>query len=103
MEIPNFTRDEDKDEINYMEWLRLVKESGRNTSRSSNYFSSEAWEWWLSIDKGTRWNCSWEEFEIFFSNKWIRDIKIEEGYIIQDELKEAKREITKKGEELSKM
>ena len=57
MEIPKFTRDEDNDEIIPMEWLRLVKKSGRNPLRESNYFSSEAWEWWLSIDKNTRWNC----------------------------------------------
>jgi hypothetical protein len=26
MEIPKFTGDEDKDEINHMEWLRMIKE-----------------------------------------------------------------------------
>jgi hypothetical protein len=30
MEIPEFIGDEDKDEINHMEWLRLVKEYDRN-------------------------------------------------------------------------
>jgi hypothetical protein len=33
MEIPEFTRDEDKDEINPIEWLRLVKEYNRNPSK----------------------------------------------------------------------
>jgi hypothetical protein len=27
MEIPNFSGDEDKDEINPMEWLRMIKET----------------------------------------------------------------------------
>jgi hypothetical protein len=31
MEISDFYGDEDKDEIFPMEWLRMVKESGRNT------------------------------------------------------------------------
>jgi hypothetical protein len=30
MAIPIFTGNEDKDEMNPMEWLRLVKEYGRN-------------------------------------------------------------------------
>ena len=37
------------------------------------------------------------------SYKWIRDTKMEEIYRIQDELKEEKEEIKKKGEELSKI
>jgi hypothetical protein len=68
----------------------MVKESGRNPSRERNYFSGKAWEWWLIIDKDTRWNCTWEEFEKLFSNKWIKDTKMEELYRIQDELKEEK-------------
>jgi hypothetical protein len=51
MEIPKFTGDEDKDEINPMEWLRMVKEYDMNPSRESNYFFGEAWKWWMSIDK----------------------------------------------------
>jgi hypothetical protein len=57
----------------------------------------------MSVDQNTRWHCTWEEFEKCFSDKWIRDTKIEEMYIIQDELKETKEEIKKKGEELSKI
>jgi hypothetical protein len=38
MEIPKFTGDEDKDEINPMEWLRLVKEYGMNPSRKEYIF-----------------------------------------------------------------
>jgi hypothetical protein len=41
MEIPHFYGDEYKDEINPMEWLRMVMDCGRNPSRESNYFSSE--------------------------------------------------------------
>jgi hypothetical protein len=43
------------------------------------------------------------KFEKLFSNKWIRDTKMEEMYRIQDELKEAKEEIKNKGDELSKI
>jgi hypothetical protein len=57
----------------------------------------------MSVDQNTRWHCTWEEFEKLFSNKWIRDTKMEELYIIQDELKEAKGEIKKKGEDLFKI
>jgi hypothetical protein len=32
---------------------------------------------------------TWEEFEKLFSDKWIRDTKMEEMYRIQDELKES--------------
>jgi len=55
----------------------------------------------MSVDQNTRWQCTWEEFEKLFSDKWIRDTKMEEMYRIQDELKEEKEEIKKKGEELS--
>jgi hypothetical protein len=57
----------------------------------------------LSINKDTRWHCTWEEFEKLFSNKWIKDIKMEEIYRIQYELKEAKEYIKNKDEDLSKI
>ena len=38
MEIPKFTGDEDKDEINPMEWLRLVKEYNMNPTKERDYF-----------------------------------------------------------------
>jgi hypothetical protein len=57
----------------------------------------------MSVDQNTKWHCTWEEFEKLFSDKWIRDTKIKELYRIQDELKEAKEDIKKKGEELSKI
>jgi hypothetical protein len=41
----------------------------------------------MSIDFDTRWNITWEEFEELFSNKWIRDTKMEEMYKIKEELK----------------
>jgi hypothetical protein len=40
------------------------------------------------MDKNNRWNLTWEEFEKLFSNKWIRDTKMEAMYTNQDELKE---------------
>jgi hypothetical protein len=66
-----------------------------------DYFFDEDWTWCMSVDQNTRWHCTWEEFEKLFSDKWIRDTKMEEMYRIQDELKEEKEEIKKKGEELS--
>ena len=60
MAIPQFTRDEDKDEINPMEWLRMEKEYDMTPSRTKHYFSSESWNWWMSIDFDTRWNMTWE-------------------------------------------
>jgi hypothetical protein len=38
MEIPKFTRDEDKDEINPMEWLRLVKEYNMTPRKEIDFF-----------------------------------------------------------------
>jgi hypothetical protein len=53
----------------------------------------------MSIDKDNKWKMSWEEFEELFSNKWIRDTKMEAMYKIQEELKEEKEEIKKKSDE----
>jgi hypothetical protein len=41
MEIPKFTGDEDKNEINPMEWLRLVKEYDRDPLIVRSYFFGE--------------------------------------------------------------
>jgi hypothetical protein len=57
----------------------------------------------MSIDFDTRWNITWEEFEELFSNKWVRDTKMEVMYKMQEELKVAKEEIKKKSDELSKI
>jgi hypothetical protein len=38
MEIPQFTGDEDKDEINPMEWLRMEKEYDMTPSRKNIFF-----------------------------------------------------------------
>ena len=37
------------------------------------YLSGEALKWWDSLNEGTRFSLSWEEFEKLFSDKWIRD------------------------------
>ena len=77
MKIPQFTEDKDKDEISPMEWLMMVKEYDMTTSRTKNCFSSESWNWWMSIDEDNNWKMSWEEFQELFLNKWIRDTKID--------------------------
>jgi hypothetical protein len=57
----------------------------------------------MNLDQDTRWNCTWDEFEKLFSNKWLKDTKMEKMLKIQDELKEGKEEIKNKGDELSKI
>ena len=69
MEIPKFTGDEDKDEINPMEWLRLVKQYNMTLIKERDYFFDEYWKWWMSVDQNTRWHCTWEGFEKLFSDK----------------------------------
>jgi hypothetical protein len=68
----------------------LVNVYDRNPSTSSFCLFGEARKWWMNMDKETRWNLTWEEFETLFSDKWIRDTKIEAMYLVQVELKESK-------------
>jgi hypothetical protein len=56
-----------------------------------------------NLDEGTRFSPTWESFEKLFSNKWIKDTNKEEMFKIQEELREAKEEIKKKGDELWKI
>jgi hypothetical protein len=103
MEIPQFTRDEDTYEINPMEWFRMAQEYDMTPSIERNYFFGKYLKWWMSIDNDTKWNITWEEFEKCFSNKWIKDTKRGDMYKIQEDLREAKEEIKKKGDEISKI
>jgi hypothetical protein len=76
----------------------------RNPLEVGGYFCGESWNWWISVDMDTRWNNKSDEFEkIYILDKWIRDTKMEAMYRIKNELKEAKEDINKKGEELSKI
>jgi hypothetical protein len=84
-----------------MEWLMLVKEYVMDDLKEKTHFHGEAWKWWISIDFDSRWNMTWEEFEKLFSDKWIRDTKMEELYRIKDELKDEKENIKNNGDELS--
>jgi hypothetical protein len=61
MEIPQFTRDEDKDEINPIEWLRMINKTDFKSCLVRTYFFGEGWNWWMSMDMDTRWNYTWEE------------------------------------------
>jgi hypothetical protein len=63
MTIPRFTGDENKDEINPMEWLSLIKEYDRNPLTTRIYSFGEDQKYWMSIDKVTKWNLTWEKFE----------------------------------------
>jgi hypothetical protein len=69
----------------------MITKTCKTPFGASLYLNGEAREWWRSIDKDTRQSTTWEVFEEIFSNKWIRDTKMEEMYKIQDELKEDKR------------
>jgi hypothetical protein len=87
MEISSFKRDEDQDEINPMEWLRMVKESRMSSFGEDFYIFGGSSKWWKSLNEDTRLHITWESLEELFSNKWIRDTKLEAMYKIQDELK----------------
>ena len=85
----------------------MVKEYGMRIGMSPCgacfSFLGGDYKWWRILDEDTRLHSTWKELEKLFSDKWIRDRKMEELYRIQDELKEAKEEIKKKGEDLSKI
>jgi hypothetical protein len=95
MAIPSFSGDEDKDEINPGEWLRMIKENNLSPLKVVFYLRGEAFKWWDSLDEGTKNSPTWENFEELFSNKWIKDTKREEMYKIQEELKESKENVSK--------
>jgi hypothetical protein len=78
MEIPTFSGDEDKDEINPEEWLRMIKNRGFSPFGSSLGFLGGYSKWWNSLDEDTRFHSTWEKFEELFSNKWIKDKRMEE-------------------------
>ena len=46
----------------------MIKKTNLTPYQASNYFDREAWKWywWMSIDKDTRRNITWEVFEGFF-------------------------------------
>jgi hypothetical protein len=63
MEIPNFIGDEDKDEINLEEWLRMVKNKGFSPFGASLGFLGGTSKWWNSLDEYTRFHATRENFE----------------------------------------
>jgi hypothetical protein len=75
MTIPNFSGDEDNDEISPGEWLRMIKKNCKTPFGAGICLNGEAGKWWYSFDEGTRRSTTWEVFEELFSNKWIKDKK----------------------------
>jgi hypothetical protein len=73
MAIPNFCGDEDKNEINPKEWLRMVKKTDLIHFGAEFLFSVGDSMWWNSFDEDNRPYSAWEKFEELFSNKWIND------------------------------
>jgi hypothetical protein len=94
---------EDKDEMDIGECLRMIKKNYLKHFISVIFLTDESFRWWDILDKGTKISPTWEKFEKLFSNKWIKDTKVEEMYRNQYELKEAKEEINKKGDDLYKI
>jgi hypothetical protein len=54
MAIPSFNGDEDKDEINPREWLRMIRKNCKTPSGVGLYLNVEACKWWYSFDKDNR-------------------------------------------------
>jgi hypothetical protein len=75
MEMPKFSGNEDKNEINPREWLRIIKKTDLTPLIITIFLSGESLKWWDSLDEGTRISSTWENFEKIFSNKWIKDKK----------------------------
>jgi hypothetical protein len=63
MTIPNFSGDEDKDEISPGEWLRMIRKNYKAPSSTGIYLNGEAGNWWYSLDKGIGRSATWEVFE----------------------------------------
>jgi hypothetical protein len=102
MAIPNFSGDEDKDEINPIEWLRMIKKINLKPLWKVFIFMVKLLSGGIALMKILDY-LTWEKIEELFSNIWIRDTKMEAMYKIEYELKETKKEIKKKGGELSKI
>jgi hypothetical protein len=62
MEIPSFSGDEVKDEINPSEWLRMIKENNL-LFKVEFYLRGEAFRWWDILDECTKLSPTWENFE----------------------------------------
>jgi hypothetical protein len=70
----------------------MIRKNRKTPSLVGIYLNGEASNWWYNLDESTRRSATWEVFEELFSNKWIKDSKMEEMYSIQDELKEKGRD-----------
>jgi hypothetical protein len=101
MTMPNFSGDEYNNEINPREWLSMIKKTDLTPFTIFFFLTGENFEWWDSLDKGTKLSPTRENFEKIFSNKWMKDTKMEEMYKIQEDLKEEKEYTKNKRDELS--
>jgi hypothetical protein len=96
MVISMFRGDEDEDEIDPREWLKMEKENYITPCCvASLYFDVKASEWCKSRDEDTMLNTTWEVFKELFSNKWTKGIQMEVLHTIEDEFNEDKEEISK--------
>jgi hypothetical protein len=73
--IPIFRGDEDKDEIDPMEWFNIAKKEALSHVSTKRYFEDKSRDWWYSLDKDTR-DSKWKEFEKVSIDRWINDTKM---------------------------
>ena len=50
MEISIFIKDEDRDEIYPMGWLRMEKGNEKDPFMENVHFYGEAFSWWINLD-----------------------------------------------------
>jgi hypothetical protein len=72
MAITLFCGDEDKDEINPKEWLRMVKNIGLIHFGECLGFGGVDSKWWNIFYEDTRLYSTWEKFEKIFSKNGSR-------------------------------
>jgi hypothetical protein len=54
MTIPRFSEDEDKEKINLVEWLRMVKEHCKDPFQAIFMLDGESYKWWRTLNEYTR-------------------------------------------------
>jgi hypothetical protein len=65
----------------------MIRKNFKTPSGVFLYLDGEVDKWCYIFYKYTRRSTTWEVFKELFSNKWIKDSKMEEMYRIKDELK----------------
>jgi len=93
MEIPKFSGD--KDEIGPKEWFQMVKEYYKFPFFSRYNLYGDTNVWWYSLPNDVRRNCTWDEYEKIFLNRWIEVKNMEDMQTIKEKRVEYKNEWSK--------